>query len=309
MVHTASYGMGSGSTPNTIKRIVTVTSSISIFCAFINNILLYFGMSTPQQLLSLSWNGLSNWYIWEPFTYLFVQAGGEGGISIGFLFALFINMYILWIMGSSTLEKVGQAPFLRFYFISGALIGLLTLVLMPVIGQYMTLAGAAPAILAVLVVWTMLHPDNNLLLFFLIPIKAKQLLPSILVLLLLINLSQLHIIEMVFNLMGLIVGYAYGAIVWGLETPYEFTHPIDKLLVSFGHWTRHLFSRDPAGRPLPDKSAEIIDFHTGKSVQDDDLFMDQILDKISKHGEKSLTWSERHRMKKISERKSRHNKP
>jgi len=305
MVYTATYAWGPGNTPKTISRLVTATSSISIFCAFVQNLFVYFGLRTPQEWLSLSWNGLTHWHIWQPITYLFLQAGGENGISIGFIFALVFNMYILWIMGASTLEKVGEMPFLRFYFICGAITGIATLLLMPVLGQYALLAGAAPTILSVLMVWTMLHPESDLLLFFIIPVKAKRLLPTILILLLLINISQLNFLELAFNFIGLLVGYLYATLVWGLKSPYEFTRYTDKWLVAFGEKISNLNSKFSPGRPLPDKKAEIIDFHTGKSVQDDDIFMDAVLEKISKYGEKSLTWSERNRMKKISENKSR----
>lgn len=307
MQYTASYGLGPGNTPRTISTLVTTTSAISLLCAFVNNLVAYFGFTTPQELLSLSWSGLAHWHLWQPLTYFFVQAGGQAGISLSFLFALLFNMYILWIMGASTFERVGKGPFLRFYFITGALTGLCTLLLMPVIGQYSVLAGTAPIILAVLLVWTMLHPNNELLLFFIIPIKARWLLPTFVMLLLLINLSQLNFIELIFNLMGLLIGYFYAAMIWGLETPYNMMRKSDAFFISLGSGIRKLFpvgelEKNPSSE---DNRAEIIDFHTGKAVMDDDLFMDKVLEKISKYGEKSLTWNERHRMHKISERKSR----
>lgn len=305
MTYTSSSGWGPGDTPKTIYRLVAATTVISIFCALMGALFNYFGVRTPQELLSLSWNGLSHWYIWQPLSYLFVQPGGNYGITFGFLLSLFFNMYILWIMGSSTLDRVGKGAFLRFYFICGALTGLATLLLMPIIGQYAVLAGTAPVILAILMVWTMLHPDSQILLFFIIPVQAKRLLPTILVLLLLINLSQLNFIELVFNFLGLFFGYLYATLVWGLESPYAFTSYTDRWLTDLGRKISNMSSWFGKGRPLPEKKAEIIDFHTGKAVLDDDLFMDAILEKISKFGEKSLTWSERNRMKQISKNKSR----
>ncbi|MBA2728515.1 MAG: rhomboid family intramembrane serine protease [Parachlamydiaceae bacterium] len=305
MTYTSSSGWGPGDTPKTIYRLVAATSIISIFCALFGAFFSYFGIKTPQEFLSLSWNGLSNWHIWQPISYLFLQPGGNSGITFGFLISLFFNMYILWIMGSSTLNRVGKEPFLRFYFICGALTGLATLLFMPLIGQYALLAGTGPVILAILMVWTMLHPDSQILLFFFIPVQAKHLLPALLVLLLLINLSQLNFIELIFNFFGLFFGYLYATLVWGLESPYAFTKYPDKWLTDIGVKISNMSSWFGKGRPLPDKKAEIIDFHTGKAVMDDDLFMDAILEKISKFGEKSLTWSERNRMKQISKNKSR----
>lgn len=305
MQYTASYGWGPGNTPQTISRLIIITAAISLLCAFTSNFFTYFGVTSPQDFLSLSWHGLSQWYIWQPLSYLFVQSGGQFGITLSFLFTLCFNMYILWIMGASTFERVGKGPFLRFYFITGALTGILTLLLMPILGQYSTLAGISPVILAILMAWTMLHPDNDILLFFILPIKARWLLPAILLLLLLTNISQLNFIDLTFNLLGLLVGYIYAATVWELESPFAFTHFTDRLLTSLGRRLRRIFSWLDHATPSTEAKAEIIDFHTGKSVIDDDLFMDSVLDKISKHGERSLSWSERHRMRKISERKSR----
>ncbi len=302
MTYTSSYGLGPGDTPKTIYRLVVATSIISVFCALFNNLFAYFGTKTPQSWLSLSWDGLLHWYIWQPISYLFLQASGAEGISLGFLISLFFNMYILWIMGSSTLNRVGSSSFLRFYFISGALTGLATLLIMPLIGQYTTLAGATPTILSILMVWTMLNPESTILLFFLFPVQAKRLLPAFLILMLLINLSQLNFIELAFNFIGLLIGYLYATLVWGLESPYAFTRYTDKWLTELGHKIVGLSTWFGRARPLPEKKAEIIDFHTGKAVMDDDLFMDAVLEKISKFGENSLTWSERHRMKQIAKK-------
>src|SRR5262245_61838813 len=132
---TTSYGLGPSKPPKIIGRLVAITSAISIFCALVSNLFAYFGAATPQELLSLSWQGLSHAFIWQPLTYLFVQPGGEIGITLSFLLALCFNMYILWIMGASTLERLGNISFLRFYFITGALTGLITLLFMPLFGQ------------------------------------------------------------------------------------------------------------------------------------------------------------------------------
>lgn len=307
MTYTTQYGLGPGSTPNPIKQLIWITCIVSIFAAFLNNIFLNFLNSNgPQQILSLSWWGLGQWYIWQPVSYFFIQTSGAFGVSLIFFFELLFNMYILWIMGSVLVERVGSSPFLRFYFICGIAIGLITLFLMPVLGQYTSLAGTTPLILGIMTAWTMLHPESELLLFFVLPVKAKWIIVGMIVVTFLINISNLNFINLFFYILGPFICYLYAVSVWGLQSPFSFTHFIDSKLGKLGNRIRSLFTKKEGSQMEVNTKDKIIDFHTGQTVMDDDRFMDAMLEKISKHGEKSLSWSERNRMKKISEKKSRH---
>ena len=53
--------------------------------------------------------------------------------------------------------------------------------------------------------------------------------------------------------------------------------------------------------------SKIVDIKTGKTVLDDEAFIDEMLAKISRYGEKSLSWQERDRMRQISEKKMKRN--
>jgi len=311
MSYTALYGWGPGSTPKTIRNIILITCIISIFCAFVHDFFLtYLGIQSPQFLLSLSWTGLRNWYIWEPISYLFVQSTGSLGISFAFALDLLFNMYILWIMGTAILDQVGPTSFVRFYFIIGVSAGLITLFLMPILGKYTVLAGPTPIILAIITVWTMLHPESELLLFFLFPVKAKWILAGIIGIILLTTLSRLDVLNFMFYFLGIFFGYLYAAIGWELRSPFAFTYPVDDILGSVGIKIRNLFSSKESTTLIAETKSKIYDLHTGKVVLDDDIFMDVMLEKISKFGERSLSWSERNRMKRISEKKSStHKKP
>lgn len=306
MTYTASYGLGPHTTPKIIRYLVIATCTVSLLCAFVNIFFVSFlQIRGPQALLSLSWDGISRGFLWQPISYLLVQANGENGISASFFLELFFNMYILWVMGSSIAERCGGFSFLNFYMSAGAVCGMMTLAAMPMLGQYTVLAGPTGALLALLTVWGMIYPESELQLFFLILIKGKWLIAGIFLAFLLANLSHLNFIYVFFCLFSILFGYLYGTLIWQLDTPFHAMHKFDHALISLGLKIRKFFSSKKGTDFADDKRKKIIDFHTGKTLLDDDHFMDSALEKISKFGEQALTWNERNRMKKISERKSR----
>jgi membrane associated rhomboid family serine protease len=307
MSYTVSYGWGPNTTPKALQYLIGTIAIISILSAFIDGFFVYFlNMSGPQALLSLSWNGLRQWYIWQPLSYLFVLSSGNAGLSFLFFLQLLFDLYILWIMGSTLIERIGTGRFLRFFYISGILTGLLTLLSMPSLNQYMELAGPTAPIIGMMAIWTFLHPESELLFFFLIPMKAKWFFAGFFGITFLIQLSQFNLIGALFQTISLITGYLYATTIWELSTPFTFTQLADRFFIRLGIKCRGLLNRTRAHQtPIADTSSKIFDFHTGTPMLDDDAFMDQILDKISQKGEKSLTWSERSRMRKISNKKSR----
>jgi membrane associated rhomboid family serine protease len=295
------FRFGPENTPRFLAILIFTTIAITLSCALFNPLFVYFFGLGPEEWLSLSWYGIKNTHLWQPVTYLFVQYSGSQGINLSFLLGLASNMYIVWIMGSTIALLMGRNPFLRLYFISGILAGLLAFACMPLFGQYPILSTPIASVLAILTVWTMLNPETELLLFFLIPMKSKWLIASALGLILLITLSQLDFVNLVLDISGVIIGYLFAVLAWNLQGPFAFTHPIDKYLANIGRLFR-LKKSENLSREIQTK---IYDFKTGRAIIDDDKFVDAMLSKISKHGEKSLSWSERRRLKNISERKSR----
>lgn len=289
MTYTSSAFLGPEETPSAIKQMILATVSIAILAALTEPLFTQiFGIPGLQTLLSLSWFGIRHYFLWQPLSYLFVQANGSSGITFPFLIGLAFNMYILWIMGTAVLGVVGTKPFLRLYFFSGIGAGLLALFVMYLTGRYGILAGPLPSILAIMTVWTMLNAEASLLLYFLFPIKAKWLLAGVLGGILLVNISQGDWISLVLYFSGALLGYLYGVVAWGLTSPFAWTHGFDRLL---GSWKS--------------KKTKIIDIRTVMPIEDDERFVDAMLTKIAKKGEKSLTWRERRRLNSISQRKNR----
>lgn len=297
------------STPRALIYLLSCLAVISLTSSLIDGIFVYYlEMNGPQSLLSLSWNGLKQGYLWQPLSSLFVLASGNAGLSLSFFLELFFDLYIIWIMGGTLIDRLGSSSFFRFYFVCGILTGLLTLACMPLVHQYMSLAGPTAAVIAIMTVWTMLHPESELLLFFMFPVKAKWLFSALFGIFLLINLSHLSFIAAIFNVLSVLIAYIYATAVWGLQSPFTITSVLDNFFIQLGEKFRsyNLMSRFFKSKtPIADKESKIYDFHSGSPILDDEAFMDEALEKISKFGEKSLTWSERARMKKISEKKAR----
>lgn len=297
MSYTSSYRFTPGITPAAIKNLIIATCAISLFAALTNNLFIYiFGTSGPQDWLSLSWWGVKKLYIWQFISYLFVQYSGFEGITFSYLINLTLSMYFLWIVGSITLERVGTAPFLRLYLLSGVFAGIVALSFMPLLG-YGSLAGPAPALLALAVVWTMLDPNSELMLFGTIPVQTKWLAAFLLAGSLLVCLSQLNMTYFILYLAGALFGYLYALLAWNLEGPFPITHPLDHKIAALGIRIRQTLNKWKGKKGSDPK--KIVQFPLN-----DDQFVDAMLQKISKHGESSLSWIERRRLNEISKHKA-----
>ena len=91
----STYHFGPAYTPLIVKRLIIITCLITLTSALLNPIFTKFlEMPGLQEYLSLSWWGLSNFFIWQPFTHLFVQNTALNGVTFFFLIALFFLLLI-----------------------------------------------------------------------------------------------------------------------------------------------------------------------------------------------------------------------
>jgi membrane associated rhomboid family serine protease len=105
--------------------------------------------------------------LWQPVTYLFLHSlGGPGH--------LLFNMLALWMFGAPIEETWGTRRFLQYYFLCGVGAGLCVVAANLLWGnpQQPTL-GASGAIYGLLLAFGMLFPEQEILIAFLFPIKAK----------------------------------------------------------------------------------------------------------------------------------------
>ncbi len=295
----SSFRLGPEFTPASVRKLIIYTLCLSLGSAFFNPFFTQlFGIPGPQEWLSLSWWGMDRYLLWQPLTYLFVHPF-RGGIGFSYFIGLIFNMYILWVMGSDICQRVNEKSFTRFYLICGVLSGLAALLLMPVIGQFAVLAGPTSSIIAILIIWAFLNPEQELLLLFLFPVKAKWLSLGIVGVALLVSMSNFQLVYFFLYLFGAIFGYLYGLIAWGVHSPFSFLYKTELAIIRASQKVR---SRLP--RKKGSAKSKVINIKTGEP-DDDDAFIDAMLEKISRYGENSLSYSERKRMKKISEKKSK----
>ena len=302
MAQTTLFAGGPLYTPRIILKLIIFTCAVSISAALLDALLLQItGWSGIQQFLSLSWNTFHRLFLWQLATSFFIQQPA-GGVTIYFLVMLLFNAYIVWIMGSAVVEQLGARAFLYLYLISGVIAGIVALLAMELTNSYMFLAGATPSIFAILMVWTMLFSEAELMLFFVIPLKAKWVLLALLGCVLLIDASQFNVVGFAYIFGGLCTGYFMG-LANGLKGPFPFMAAFDHSVVKWAGSALSMFS------PASEKSSKIIDFKTGQPMLDDEGFVDAMLHKISQYGESKLTKDERNRLDKIAQRKQREKGP
>lgn len=110
-------------------------------------------------------------FIWQIFSYMFLHS------THGF-FHIFFNMYALLIFGVPIEQAWGARRFLLYYFFCGTGAGI-TIYLINLIssgvGYVIPTIGASGAVFGLLLAFGILYPNAQLLLFFIIPIRAKYL--------------------------------------------------------------------------------------------------------------------------------------
>ena len=104
---------------------------------------------------------------WQVFTYMYAH---------GDLSHILFNMLGLFFFGTAVEEEIGSWEFLAFYHITGVLAGLASLGIYWMTGQYgVYLLGASGAVFAVTLAFATYRPHARVLVFFVIPLRARSL--------------------------------------------------------------------------------------------------------------------------------------
>ena len=121
------------------------------------------------SFLTLNLNALLHGEVWRLVTFVFVPAYSSP-------FALLISLYFYYWIGSTLERQWGTAKF-NLYYISGALLTVLGVVLASLItgNPYLTAAGTGYVNLSMFFAFAFLFPDTTVLLFFILPVKMKWL--------------------------------------------------------------------------------------------------------------------------------------
>ena len=121
------------------------------------------------SFLTFNLNALLHGEVWRLVTFVFVPAYSSP-------FALLISLYFYYWIGSTLERQWGTAKF-NLYYISGALLTVLGVVLASLItgNPYLTAAGTGYVNLSMFFAFAFLFPNTTVLLFFILPVKMKRL--------------------------------------------------------------------------------------------------------------------------------------
>lgn len=228
---------------------------------------------------ALSIDGLRHGRFWQILTFQFLHAGP-------WPWHLLINCLGLWFFGRSVEETLGAKGFLKLYFLSGLLGGLLQILVSWIspLSRDVAVVGASAGVLGLLTAYAIMFPERELMfwiMIFPVRLKAKYLLWFAAFLSIYGTLVPFDHTAHAAHLGGILGGFAY---------------------LRWGSLAEKLFVRRRV-RPRP---RELMKVHLPKSGgwhkgEPEDVppgefisrEVDPILDKISAHGIQSLTPRER----------------
>ena len=264
-------------------RSVTLTLVIINAAVFLLQAVLgRFTRFPTESYFALSLDGLQHGFVWQFLTYQFMHGG---------LLHLLVNLWAIYVFGNEVELALGRRSYLTLYLVSGIIGGIVqTLAGVAFRGEFAApVVGASAAAFGLAAAFSLLFPDRLLLLFFIIPVRAKYLL---------VISGLLTVYGLMFpggniahaaHLGGLLTGIIYVryASQWNWRWPkFKLRRTSPRLVkVSTDQARRWAKSRPPEAEDLP--AEEFL----SKEV-------DPILDKISASGIQSLTERERRILEK-----------
>lgn len=275
---------GQSLTDRLIDRLIGRRGSLTLLLVVLN--VICFGAQCLIDWISPGWvenwlalrsTGVSNGYVWQFFTYMFLHGG---------VMHLLVNMFTLYFAGREVESLTGRAHFLGIYFLGG-LVGGLAQILFGASG--VPLLGASAGVFAVLIAFTTIFPEVQLtcLIFFVIPLRIRAKYLAMLLVgssLAFVLTGAMQDIGHVAHLGGCLVGWAYARGL-GFGNPMRVQQ----------YFTQKREFADRVKRMSPEEfiSEEI----------------DPILDKIAREGIHSLTKMERKILEKGRDKIARKTSP
>ena len=146
---------------NIIPYKVAIGDSVFESSNGINSMNYYFGL-IPVLVVT-------KYYVWQFVTYMFLHGG---------IWHIFFNMYGVMLFGTPIEHLWGTKRFLIYYFFTGIGAGITIFAVNFIISGpdiFIPTIGASGALFGLLLAFGILFPNVELLIFFILPIKAKYL--------------------------------------------------------------------------------------------------------------------------------------
>lgn len=232
-------------------------------------------VSLITEWLNLDPQKVLNGEVWRLLTSIFVH-------SVDSPFHIVMNMLVLWTFSTQVEPVLGKREFLLFYLGAGLTSSLISLAFKHILNDPVPTVGASGAINGVMVLYAMYWPTRVLLIFGALPMEARWLVGILLTLDVVPAICTLAgVVDGDFrdhfaHLGGAFLGYAYYRSRW------KFERILPNLKNRFR--SRSIRVYRPPEEDINDLRAKV----------------DEILQKISRDGESSLTESERATLKRAS---------
>lgn len=221
-------------TPTSVKIVLGLIFCASTLAALFDRWFLYFfQLSLTKDILSLSWTGLQRCFLWQPFTYFFIEEA-LNGIDFSFLFNLAFKCYIISVAGAAICMRYKERLFI-ILTLGASLLGALCLLPYLMIDfPTLSVSGCTALFFSVIVFWSMMNNDGVIMLFFAFPISVKWLLSLLFIATFFMCLyhSDWATFSMVF--FGSLWAYFWATIGYGLRTPFHWTWGWDDALERLG---------------------------------------------------------------------------
>lgn len=227
----------------------------------------WFRMETPKVLTG---------QIWRLLTYAFCHSPED-------LLHIVFNMLLLFFFGRRLEAMYGHKEFLWFY-ITAAVVSALTYMAIDAFGDPRPMIGASGAVMAVMMLYAIHFPTDQILLFFVIPIQMR-------VLVVLYAIWDLYPFLRQFSdptYTG--DGVAHAAHLGGLAFGYLYQKRGLRLMPAFGRFSTWWKVRKRGLKVVSAPTEGPSESRKSQKLKSD---MDTILKKISEQGEESLTTAER----------------
>ncbi len=162
-------------------------------------VLQQFFLNRYLHLLGLVPAGVLHGALWQLLTYMFLHAS---------VLHIFFNLIFLWMLGSELERYWGSRFFLKYYLVTGIGAGLINVLVQPY--SRIPTIGASGAIFGLIIGFALAFPEREILLYFVIRMKAKNfaVLVGLIELVALLMMPNSSIARFA-HLGGLVVGYFY----------------------------------------------------------------------------------------------------